>query len=140
MIFRRSQIRRGLSLLEVILAFTIFMLGFAGISQLMILGHGQSLDATQTLTASRLAEGKMAEIEAGIQSAATGGTGSFEEAPEWQWEQIVEETSATNVYEVTVRVWNNANVRQEVRLTQHVFDASAMGSAAAATPPTTETP
>ena len=134
---RSTQLRSGLSLLEVILAFAVFMMSMAGITQLISMGHSQSLDASQQNTGLRLAQTKLAEVEAGVISMSGGASGTFDEAPNWQWEVIIDDAPATNVYEVTVHVWNSNNTRIDINLTQMICDPATMGNAAAAEAPTT---
>ena len=88
----------------------------------------------------RLAQSKLAEVEAGVISASTSDNGMFDDEPEWSYS--VEPGAATipNVYPVTVRVWREVAGRQyEVVLTQMIYDPAQMGKAAAATPPTATT-
>lgn len=130
-----SALRPGLSLLEVILAFAIFMMSFAGISQLITMGHQNSLDASQQSTGTRLAQSKLAEVEAGIIAVNAPSSGAFEEAPGWNWEVQILDMPAANVHEVMVRTWFNSNNRVEVKLTQYIVDPAFIGTAAPAQPP-----
>lgn len=132
--------RAGLSLLEVLLALAIFLFSLAAIGALVEFGNQRATAAAMQTTATRLAQAKLAEVEAGAVSVATGGSGTFDEEPEWNWS--VEPGAATipNVYPVTVRVWREAAGRMhEVTLTQLVFDSAQMGNAAEAQPPETDT-
>ena len=132
--------RAGLSLLEVLLALAIFLFSLAAIGALVDFGNGRATAAAMQTTATRLAQAKLAEVEAGAVSVTTGGSGTFDEEPEWNWS--VEPGAATipNVYPITVRVWREAAGRtHEVTLTQLVFDSAQMGNAAEAQPPEPDT-
>jgi len=130
--------RAGLSLLEVLLALAIFLFSLAAIGALVDFGNERSTATAMQTTATRLAQAKLAEVEAGAISVTAGGSGTFDEEPEWNWS--VESGSATvaNVYPITVRVWREvAGTTHEVTITQMVYDPAMMGNAAEAQPPAT---
>lgn len=136
---RRSRHpRRGVSLIEVLLSLAIFLMSLAAISALVDVGTDRGLDTVIQNTGTRLAQSKLAEVEAGLISPAGGGSGTFDDEPGWQWAVESGSSPATNVYPVTVRVWKEVRgVRREVTLTQMVFDAEQMGTSAEAVNPTT---
>lgn len=132
--------RAGLSLLEVLLALAIFLFSLAAIGALVDFGNERSTAAAMQTTATRLAQAKLAEVEAGVVSVSAGGNGTFDEEPEWNWTVEPGVASVPNVYPVTVRVWREVAGRtHEVTLTQLVFDSAQMGNAAEAQPPETDT-
>ena len=136
----RSIHRPGLSLLEVLVSLAIFLLSLVAIASLVDFGSERAMAAAMQTAGVRLAQSKLAEVEAGVISASTSDNGMFEDEPEWNYS--VEPGSATipNVYPVTVRVWREvAGRRYEVVLTQMIYDPAQMGKAAAATPPTATT-
>jgi hypothetical protein len=138
---RAAPVRRaGLSLLEVLLALAIFLFSLAAIGALVEFGNERSTAAAMLTTATRLAQAKLAEVEAGSIPVATGGSGTFDDEPEWNWSVEAGAATVPNVYPVTVRVWREvAGQTHEVTLTQMVFDPLQMGNAAEAQPPETET-
>jgi general secretion pathway protein I len=141
--FGRARGRRGLSLLEVILALAILVLSLSAISQLVDLGNDLGNDARALTRGTRLAQGKMAEIEAGLVSVTSTTTGQFDgDDAAWSFQVIPEAAGPPNLYTVTVRVNRDVRGRQfEYVLIQMLFDPAYMGSAAQAeiTTPSTGT-
>ena len=80
--------RPGLSLLEVLLAAVIFMMLLAGISILIRTAVDNAISAYRTNLGSSLARSKLAEIEAAASDVdiTTGGSGTFTDQPDWNWE------------------------------------------------------
>ena len=141
MIARPRPARRpGLSLLEVLLALAIFLLALVAIGGLVNYGSDRAMAASMQAAGTRLAQSKLAEVEAGVIPVSTGGNGTFDEDPDWNWSVEPTAASVPNVYQVTVRVWRDAGGQHyEVVLNQMVFDPSQMGQASPAQPPTTST-
>jgi general secretion pathway protein I len=136
----RPARRPGLSLLEVLLALAIFLLALAAIGGLVNYGSERAMAASLQAAGTRLAQSKLAEVEAGVIPVSTGGTGTFDEEPDWNWSVEPGSTSVPNVYPVTVRVWRDVGGQHyEVVLTQMVFDPTQMGQATPAQPPQTST-
>ena len=137
--------RRGVSLIEVLLATAIFLLSIAAIGILVQAGSNDAVEATRTNLCSQLARGKMAELEAGVGDVTidSGGSGTFAEYPNYQWEVVSVPVAANNsiqaAYDVTVRVWVETGRPTEVSLSQILVDPAMMNNAAPLTPPATET-
>ncbi|AMV29054.1 hypothetical protein VT84_31960 [Gemmata sp. SH-PL17] len=74
----RPAPRRGLSLIEVLLALTILVIALAAVSQLVDIGSDHGNRARATTRGTRLAQGKMAEVEAGVVPLTGEATGNFE--------------------------------------------------------------
>ena len=135
---RRRKPRRGLSLLEVILSLAILVLSITAIGTLINLGTEHEMEARLSNAAARLAQSKLAEVEAGFE-ALEDGNGTFESDPEWNWEKKAEDQGA-NLWLVTVTVSRTARGRPfQYSLGQMMLDASALGSASKATRPTADT-
>lgn len=133
-------VRKGLSLLEVLIALAIFLIALAAIATLMDTANTQAADASGTTTATRLAQSKLAEVEAGVIGVSDGGSGSFEgDESGWSWEVTSAATGVPNVYDVTVRVYRPDGRPLEVKLYQTLYDPALMNNAATAQPPTTTT-
>lgn len=134
----RRPSRHGISLLEVLVSLAIFLLSLGAIYTLVGMGSEAALDATIQNTGARLAQSKMAEVEAGLISPASGGSGTFDDEPGWSWSVESGGSPAPNVYPVTVRVWKEfRGERREVVLNQMVYDAEQMGNSSEAVKPTT---
>jgi general secretion pathway protein I len=140
MLRTRPHLRAGLSLLEVLVAMTIFLIALGAIAGLVDFGAERSLAATMTTLGTRLAQGKLAEIEAGLTAPNSSEQGNFEDEPEWSYSLEPGAQLAPNTYPVTVRVSRELGGRKyEVVLTQIIFDPAMQGKANAATKPTTTT-
>jgi general secretion pathway protein I len=132
----RPARRPGLSLLEVILALAIFLLSLVAIGGLVDSGSERGMAAALEAAGSRLAQSKMAEVEAGALPVSTTSSGVFDDDPLWNWSVEPGSPPAPNVYPVTVRVWRMLGTRvHEVVLTQMIYDPAMMGTAAEAQSP-----
>lgn len=137
---RRARLRRGLSLLEVVLALAILVLAIVAINNLVNLGSDRGNDARAYTRGARLAQSKMAEVEAGV-VAISGAEGQFDgEDAAWSYKVLSEAAGPPNLYTVTVRVTREAGRPVEVSLAQMIFDPAVMGSAAQAERPAAEDP
>jgi general secretion pathway protein I len=126
--------RRGISLLEVLLAMAIFLMSLAAIGQLVDMGSNDALAATAQAAGTRLAQSKLAEVEAGAIS------GTCDTEPEWSWTIASEATEVTSVYAVTATLTRTVRGRAvTVTLTQMIMDPQAMGGAEEAQKPTATT-
>ena len=140
MILRRSAPRRGLSLLEVILALAILILALAAIGRLVDIGTDRGAEARFHTRGARLAQSKMAEVEAGLIDLTSQSEGQFEgDDAAWSFTVTPESAGPPNLYAVTVRVTRTLKgLPVEVVLSQLLFDPQLTGSAAQAEQPATE--
>jgi len=134
----RPQLKRyrpGLSLVEVLLAMTIFFMAIVAISRLVDIGTDRELDARMNTVAARLAQSKLAEVEMGIEPmTATGGEFSDSDAG-WTW-SMVAELQGTNLYLVSITVTRDLKGRPfSLTLAQMVLDPTVRGAAVEATRP-----
>jgi general secretion pathway protein I len=134
---RTRPARRGMSLLEVLLALTILVISIAAVSRLVDVGSERAIDSRALTRGSRLAQNKMAEVEAGIVDLGGESTGNFDnDDKNWEYTVTPEQTGPPNLYTVTVRVKCVFQGRPvEVVLTQLVFDPAQTGSTAQAERP-----
>ncbi len=122
--------RRGLSLLEVLVALTIFLLSFVAIGRLVTLASDQAVDVQYQSQATRLAQSKLNEVIAGAVPL-QGASGSFDEDPDWQWSVDAEQNGGvTGLWNVTVTVTRASDSGDPISstLTQMVLDPSVRGS------------
>lgn len=133
----RRAPRRGLSLLEVLLSLAILVIALAALSQLVDIGTDRGTDARAYTRGTRLAQSKMAEVEAGLVDLNAESTGQFDgDDAAWTFRVIPEPAGPPNLFTVTVRVSTNNQGRPvEVVLAQVVFDPTKLGSAAQAERP-----
>jgi prepilin-type N-terminal cleavage/methylation domain-containing protein len=128
--------RRGLTLIEVLLALAIMLLSLGALAQLVGIGADNALSARMATRGNRLAQAKMAEVEAGVVSVQSGGQGTFDDDPNWSWTVEPQQAGPPNLYQVTVTVSRTVNGKSfEVTLSQMVIDPAMMGSAAQAEQP-----
>ena len=135
---RRSEQRGGMTLLEVLVAMAVFLMGLAGIAQLIEFGTDNAVEAARTTAATRLCQSKMAEVEAGVVPVTESTSGTFEEEPLWQWSVEIGAPVAPNTYPVTVRVWIEQGRKVEVSASQILYDPQFLGNGAAAVAPAAE--
>ena len=136
----QTRTRRGFTLLEVLLSMAILLISIVAIGSLVEQSSNQSVIASLRASGTRLAQSKLAEVEAGALPISASGTGNFTYEPEWTWSVEPVSTGVPNVYSVTVRVYRDYRGLQiETVITQMIFDPAMMGDAAEAVPPETET-
>ncbi len=133
----RRNARRGLTLLEILLSLTILVLALTAIGRLVEIGTDRGNEARAYNRGARLAQSKMAEVEAGVIPVSTNSDGQFEgDDLTWSYSVSAEAAGPANLYSVNVRVSTTLKgVPIEVVLTQMVFDPAMTGSAAQAERP-----
>lgn len=123
--------RRGVSILEVLAAVTIFMVAFGAISELLNLSARQAQDAYQRQQAVLLCQSKLAEVVAGAIALSGQPESPCEEDPAWVWALECEQNGEiTGLWNVTVRVSRAIPDvgRVECVIQQRVLDPSLRGS------------
>jgi len=122
--------RRGLSLMEVLVALTIFLLAFVGLSRLVMLGGYQARDAQRQVRAADLCQTKMAEVIAGAVPLTSQPEVAFDEDPKWHWSLDCERGNAPGLWNVTVHVGRQQSqgYRPLCSLTEMVLDPQIHGS------------
>jgi len=123
--------RKGLTLLEVILALAIFVMSLAVISKLMELGVRASQYAQLQSRAVMLAESKMGELVAGILPLDGASGDTFTEDPAWQWQATVSDGPVDGLKWVSITVapasageLRNNRERIEFTLSRWLLDPS----------------
>lgn len=133
MIARRglSSKRRGLTLLEVLIALGIFLMSFAAIGQMITMSADWALDVQQQTRAAQLCQAKLAEVVAGVVPL-SGQTGvPFDEEPKFLWSLDAAQAEIAGLWKVTVRVTLERadGARIECSLDRMLLDPSLRGSA-----------
>jgi len=132
--------RPGITLIEVLLGLAILLLAIVAIGRLMEIGTDAAQETTLQADGTRLAQSKMAEVEAGVLSPASGGSGQFEDENAWSWDVQSSPGAAPNLYTVTVTVTHDFRGQPfTVTLAQMIVDPAQMGTASEIAKPTTET-
>src|SRR5215207_4132180 len=94
--------RRGISLLEVLVAALILLSALAAISQLLDFAGARAAEIRDRSIATQLAQSKLNEFVAGVLPLGPQG-GTFEEQPDWEWEADVSQHEVTGLWDV--RLW-----------------------------------
>jgi len=118
---------------------TIFFLAIVALARLVDIGTDHELEARMHTTGVRLAQGKLAEVEAGVESLqATGG--DFGDAePGWSW-SMQAEAQAPTLYLVTITVTRDLKGRPfTLQVAQMMLDPTVKGSASELTRPSSDT-
>ncbi|AWM41718.1 hypothetical protein GobsT_71880 [Gemmata obscuriglobus] len=139
---RRPAPRPGLSLIEVLLALAILMFALAAVNRLVEVGSQHGDYARASTRGARLAQSKMAEVEAGTVPLDSPATGQFEnDDAGWAYAVTPEAAGPPNLYKVTVKVSRTISGQSfDVVLTQMIFDPAMTGSSAQAERPPAEEP
>jgi Tfp pilus assembly protein PilV len=122
--------RAGLSLLEVLLSLTIFLLSFIAIGRLITLSSDMALDIQQRSQAVQLCQSKLAEVAIGAVPLQAQSNVPFEEDLDWQWSLDCQLGDVENLWNVTVTVSRQGTDGAEgaISLTQMVLDPTLRGS------------
>ncbi|MBX7102480.1 MAG: type II secretion system protein [Gemmataceae bacterium] len=130
MIARRRPIRRGLSLIEVLLALAIFLFSLVAVSRLIDIGADMALEIDQRGRAAQLAQSKLAEVMAGaVPLNSQGDTPCEGDDADWNWRMDAESETTPGLYKVTVTVGKDTRRgRVEIAFSQYVLDPTKRGS------------
>lgn len=126
-----------MSLIEVMLGLAIMLLSLVAITRLVEIGSDRAMEARLQVRGTRLAQAKLAEVEAGAVplDSASSGTGEQDDK-DWSWTVDPQPQTAPNLYMVTVKLSRTLRGTPfEVSLSQMVFDPTKMGTAAQAEKP-----
>ena len=99
----RNPARRGLTLLEVILATAIFLGALTAILQLMSLGHDSRISAKLDAEAALRCESKMGRLVSGMDELVADSQ-PFEDNENWVWTTEINDGGATDLLLISVRV------------------------------------
>lgn len=123
--------RKGFTLLEVILALTIFVGSIAVLSRLIIVGVENAEMADWQSQAWLIAESRWAEIESGVRSLSDSGPFPVDEMPGWEWTFQLESMSMPALYRVTLAVRKQEQgpiPGPSIELSRFLFDDSSLRS------------
>lgn len=127
---RESRRRRGLSLLEVLIALAIFLISLVVISRLVVAGGERALEVQQQAHAARLCQSKLAEVAAGAVPLQSQTDVPFDDEVDWYWSLECEAGPVAGLWTVRVQVNRSAadGTRVQANLSQMVLDPSLRGS------------
>ena len=114
--------RRGITLLEVIVAMAIFLFSLVAIYQLASFGNARALDVKEHAKASLLCQAKLAELVIGAET-------PFPDDPDWQYEVSADDGAVDGLKKVRVTVKRERDGRvMEVSLSRMILDPARRGS------------
>lgn len=102
--FNAARRRRGLTLLEVILALAIFAMAIAALGELVRIGTDMAEQARDTTRAQLLCESKLSEILAGVQTPSPIERAEFLDEPDWYYSVQLGPTEQQDLVALTVLV------------------------------------
>lgn len=105
---RTNHSRKGLSLLEVLLSIALLGTALAIIFQLVSIGLRSAEQARLQTQGAILADTKMAEIASGVLGLDSASGGVIEEAPEWSYAVLIEDSDQLGLLVVTLTVEQNS--------------------------------
>ncbi|MCS6863129.1 MAG: type II secretion system GspH family protein [Abditibacteriales bacterium] len=108
----------GFTLLELMVALVILALGIVGLMRAVSQGMAATAQIRDVTTATTLAQMKMEELASHIADLPAESRGDFgDEAPEFSWRAVAEETDIAGLKKITVFVfWQRGNRQQSVTL------------------------
>lgn len=128
---RFRGLRRGFTLLEVILALAIFVGAIAVLSRLLVVGVENAEAAQWQSQAWLIAESRWSELESGIRTLSDSGPYEVEEMPGWQWSMQATSSNLPALYNVTLIVecvTNGPGMGTRIQLSRLYFDDSSSTS------------
>lgn len=128
---RPTAQRGGFTLLEVLLALTIFLFALIALGHLLNVASNQVQEARYTNRAAQLCQSQMNRVIAGDVPLTGQGDVSFDEDPDWSWSiECQQESTITNLWRVQIKVTRNRSggAPFEAALSQMVLDPAAKGT------------
>ena len=101
---RRPSRRTGMSLLEVVLALSIFLAAMTALSQIVSIGSRASVESQMLNESVWRCESKMNEVVAGIIPPRSVGATSFDDDINWYWTLNVQPAPSLNLLQIDVTV------------------------------------
>ncbi len=124
--------RPGLSLMEVLVALSIFLLSFAVLSQLITHSSERAYEVEMRTRAAQLCQSKMNEVTSGIVPLSSVGDTPFDEDGDWQWSLDAEQSNdVSGLWTLTVKVsrTNAEGPQANTELWGMLLDPTQRGSA-----------
>ena len=133
---RRHTDSHWLSLLEVMLALSILVIGLAGVGQLIALGAKSAALARDQVRAQLLCEAILAEIAVGARPAESSPLATYDPDPEWQYGVDAQPVGDSGLRSVTVTVQREGNEKSAFTLGQWIFAANGIANSPTESNPT----
>jgi type II secretion system protein I len=122
--------RRGMTLLEVLVALGIFLISLVGIIKLVTLGGEHARLAQLNAQAAQLCQSKLAEVVAGVVPLSSQSEVPFDEDPDWLWSLDANQGDIAGLWKLTVRVTRQQSDGSHIEcsLDRMLLDPSLRGS------------
>lgn len=122
--------RRGMTLLEVLVALGIFLIALVGIIKLVTLGGDQARQVQLNAQAAQLCQSKLAEVVAGVVPLTAQSEVPFDEDPDWLWSLDATQGDIAGLWKLTVRVTRQQSDGSHIEcsLDRMLLDPSLRGS------------
>ena len=126
----RGHRRRGLSLLEVLVALAIFLMSLVALGQLITLGSDMARDVQWMSRALMLAQSRMAELNVGSLPLTSVSETPCDEDTDFNWSVDAQTGATQGLYEVTVTISRQRpdGSKFETKLNQFVLDPTIRGT------------
>lgn len=126
----RSYPRRGMTLLEVLVALGIFLMAMVGIMKLVTMSGDQARQVQLQTQAAQLCQSKLAEVVAGVVPLSGQSDVPFDEDPDWLWSLDASQGAVSGLWNLTVKVSRQQpdGSRVECSLERMLLDPSLRGS------------
>jgi prepilin-type N-terminal cleavage/methylation domain-containing protein len=123
-------VRRGLSLLEVLVALAIFLLSLTAISQLINHASNRAIDTELRTHAGRICQSKLNEVLSGGIPLSPQSDTPDENEPDFNWSLDAEQAAVTGLWSITVKVsWTRPDGGTDsCSVSQMMIDPSIRGS------------
>jgi type II secretion system protein I len=123
--------RHGLTLLEVLVALSIFLIALIGIGRLITLGAEQALNVAEQARAAQLCQAKLAEVVAGAVPLSGQADVPFDEDSAWLWSLDASQGDISGLWKlkVTVSHQRSDGSRIQCSFDRMLLDPSLRGSA-----------
>ena len=116
--------RQGFSLLEVLVAVTIFVGAIAVLSRLVTLGLENAEYSKMQAEGISLIESRFHELDAGLIDNSSVSDQTDDSFPDWQW-SLTSESTSTNLYLIRVTATHTGTTQRSFTMTRYWFDAVA---------------
>jgi general secretion pathway protein I len=123
--------RYGLTLLEVLVAMSIFLIALIGIARLITMGGEQAVNVAQQARAAQLCQSKLAEVVAGAVPLSGQSDVPFDEDASWQWSLDASQGEIPGIWQIKVTVSRERSDGSKVECSfdRMLLDPSVRGSA-----------
>jgi general secretion pathway protein I len=135
------SVRRGLSLIEVLMSLAIFLMSLVALSQLIEMGGDRARDTQLLSQGAWIAQSNMAKLVSGVLGLTGQGDTASDEDPDWNFAvDAVADGNIPGLFLATVTASRNRpdGSRFETKITQYVLDPTLRGNTTGTDAPTND--